>query len=510
LTNAKSMNLSRPVEPPSPTERDLSDSRSAGWLRLFRIPMHLRWKFLIGILNLVLLFGSIHIYLVKMNIGKNLQEELHLRLEPLATSIAYAAIPPLLRDDRIELHKLFMAVRRQDPLVRYVFVLDQAGTPIVHTFGPRGIPKNLLPANSLTPELRENYVRIQDARRLYHTYLDIAYPLGEGGRFGTLRVGIDEREIRYTLNRLIMSFLLMILLFVFLGIAGALILAWWVNRPIREIQSAIRRFDLSSPVPSIDVQTGDELEDFGKSVEAMMKRLKKNNEEMDTLRTNMFRTEKMALIGTLAAGISHEIRNPLAGLMNCLARLSKNPDEANLHKYLPLMENASRHIEETVSRYLRFSRSPLKGSQPICVNESVETALSLVRPRLVSRDISVKVESEEGLSTVHGDPTLLQQVLLNLLINSIDALDREGTISIKTFQEYGKIIIVVRDTGPGISKEHLEKLFDPFFTTKEGTGTGLGLTISREIIKQFHGDMRVESESGKGTTFQIELPTSEG
>jgi two-component system NtrC family sensor kinase len=231
---------------------------------------------------------------------------------------------------------------------------------------------------------------------------------------------------------------------------------------------------------------------------------------MDILRTNMFRAERVAALGTMAAGISHEIRNPLAGLMNCLTRLSKNPDEATLRKYLPLMESASRHIQETVSRYLRFSSAPSQNPQPICVNKSAEIALSLVRPRLESRAIAVEVELEEGLPTVQGDSILLQQVLLNLLINAVDATDREGTISIRTFRQDGNVMLVVGDTGSGIRAEDLEKLFDPFFTTKEGSGTGLGLTISQEIIKYFKGSIRVASESGKGTTFQIQLPTGEG
>jgi two-component system NtrC family sensor kinase len=479
-------------------------------LRAFRVPIRLKWKFLIGILDLVLLFGGIHIYLVKMHLGKSLQEELHLRLKPLATSISNAAVPMLLRDERVELHKLLLDSTRKDPSVRYAAMIDRAGTVVSHTFGPGRIPENLVPANSLTPDGQEHYVRIQDARRLYQTYLDAAYPLGERGRFGTLRVGLDESGIRYTLTRIILSIVLMIILFVVLGIAGALILAWWVNRPIREIESAIRGFDLSSPVPTIDVQTGDELEGFGKSVESMMRRLKKNNEQMDILRTNLFRAERVAALGTLAAGISHEIRNPLAGLMNCLKRLSRNPDEANLQKYLPLMDSASRHIEETVSRYLLFSSAPPKESKPFCVNESAEIALALVRPRLESRAISVQVELEEGLPTVQGDPILLQQVLLNLLINAVDAIDREGTISLRTFRQNGNVVLVVGDTGSGIQKEDLDKLFDPFFTTKQGSGTGLGLTISKEIVKRLQGRIRVESESGEGTTFHIQLPANKG
>ncbi len=479
-------------------------------LKVLRIPIRLKWKFLIGILDLVLLFGGIHIFFVKMHLGKSLQEELQLRLKPLATSISNAAVPMLLRDERVELHKLLLHSRRKDPSLRYGAMIDRSGAVVTHTFGPDGVPQNLVPANSLTPDRQEHYVRVQDARRLHQTYLDVAYPLGEQGKFGTLRLGIDESGIHNTLTRIILSILLMITLFVVLGFAGALILAWWVNRPIQEIQSAIRRFDLSSPVPTIDVQTGDELEDFGKSVESMMWRLKKNHEQMDILRTKMFRAERVAALGTLAAGISHEIRNPLAGLMNCVKRLSNNPSRENLQKYLPLMDTASQQIENTVSRYLRFSSTPPGEPEPFSVNKSAEIALALARPRLESRAISVQVELEEGIPMVQGDPTLLQQVLLNLLINAIDAIDSEGTISLKTFRQNGNVVLVVGDTGSGIREEDFEKLFDPFFTTKEGGGTGLGLTISREILQRFQGDIRVESELGKGTTFHIQLPANKG
>jgi two-component system NtrC family sensor kinase len=479
-------------------------------LKRLRIPIRLKWKFLIGILDLVLLFGIIHVFFVKIYLGKSLEEELRYRQKTLASSLANAALPHLLLDEKVELHKLMMRAQKEEHRIRYMLVLDRAGLPVLHTFGPQGIPEEILSANSLNPDLTEHYERIQDARRLHQTYLDIAYPIGGQGRYGTLRVGMDERGIRYTLNRVSMAILFMVLLFVLLGMAGAMALAWWINRPIQEIRSALFEFDLSSPVPEIDVHTGDELEDFAESVQSMLKRLKSTYEQMDLLRTKMFRAERVAVIGTLAAGIAHEIRNPLAGMMNCLKRLSKDPDEAKVRSYLPLMDKAARHIDETVSRFMHFTRSGVKAGKHFPVNRSVETALSLIRPQLEGRAIRVDFQAGRELPNLEGDSTLFDQVLLNLLINAMDAVEREGSIMIRTLLRNGFVVVEVRDTGVGITQEDLQQIFEPFYTTKSGEGTGLGLAISQEIIKEFQGRIFVESDPGRGTLFQVEIPVKIG
>jgi len=281
------------------------------------------------------------------------------------------------------------------------------------------------------------------------------------------------------------------------------LLARRATRSLAALTEAADRVGAGNLTPELPPAGTDEVGRLTTAFRLMMAKVRESLQQIEASR-------QMAAVGQFASQISHEIRNPLAGLMNCLTRLSKNPDEANLRKYLPLMDTASRQIQETVSRYLRFSSAPSKDQKPFCVNKSMEIALSLVRPRLESRDISVQLELEEGLPTVEGDSTLLQQVLLNLLINAVDAIDREGIISIRTFRQDGNVVLMLGDTGPGIPKEDLEKLFDPFFTTKEGGGTGLGLAISREIIKQFHGSIHVTSKSGTGTTFEIQLPTSKG
>ncbi|MEW6441543.1 MAG: ATP-binding protein [bacterium] len=476
----------------------------------FHVPMRLRWKFLIGILDLVLLFGSIHIFFVKIYLGRSLEEELRFRLKTLASSLAAAAVPLVLLDEKVELHKLMMKSRAEEHRIRYILVLDRAGSPVSHLLDRDGVPADLLAANSLDPNLGERYARIEDARHLHKTFLDIAYPLGEMGRYGTLRVGMDEGGIRYTLNRMTMAFLFMILLFVILAGLGAVAVARWINRPIQQIQSALHAFELSSPLPHLEVRTGDELEEFAGSVQAMMCRLKNTHEQMDLLRTKMFRAERVAVLGTLAAGIAHEIRNPLAGMMNCLKRLSKDPGEPKVRSYLPLMESAARHIDETVSRFMHFARAPAKRGEDFCVNRAVETALSLIRHRLEGKAIRVDFEPGADLPLLEGDKTLLEQILLNLLINAMDAIQNSGTISIRTRLEDGHVVVEVRDTGIGIAQEDLKHIFDPFFTKQKEEGTGLGLAISHEIIQQFQGSIRVESEPGAGTLFRVEIPAKSG
>jgi signal transduction histidine kinase len=227
--------------------------------------------------------------------------------------------------------------------------------------------------------------------------------------------------------------------------------------------------------------------------------------------------DKMISLGRLAASVVHEINNPLAGVLNyarlMLKIMRKGPITENYQQkfsnYLNLMENETNRCSQIVSNLLAFSRKSELEFVEVRVNELVEKCLMLSGHKLRLSNISVVSTLQAGLPKIRGDYNQIQQCIINLIFNSIDAMPEGGKLSVKTSHSPGdrSVFIRVTDTGCGISKEDLPHIFEPFFTTKsEGQGLGLGLSMVDGIVERHKGNIDVISEVGKGATFTIKLP----
>ena len=223
-------------------------------------------------------------------------------------------------------------------------------------------------------------------------------------------------------------------------------------------------------------------------------------------------SEKMASVGRMAAGIAHEINNPLAGLLTFEHLLKSEEGLSDKGKdYLEIMYNETSRMREIVLGLLNFARESSLETKPMDVNEVIRQWLKLLRSQKEFKDITIEEKFAEGLSRVNGDANQLQQVLANLSLNACEAMPEGGILSISTSEEDGKVLISIEDTGCGIKEELLEMIFDPFFTTKPvGKGTGLGLSVSYGIVRKHGGTIEVESQEGKGTTFTVTLPVASG
>lgn len=244
--------------------------------------------------------------------------------------------------------------------------------------------------------------------------------------------------------------------------------------------------------------------------------------ELKTLQNQLVQSERLAIMGQLAAGVAHEINNPINGILTYIKLLLKKLDDDNLpaaipkfKKYLSIMERETKRVGRTTQNLLDFSRRAEPDIRPVQINEVMEQSLMLLTDQLRVGNVEVKTGGKATLPEVMGDFGQLQQVFVNLIMNAVQSMPKGGKLTLKTAAEGtpGRecfIKIAVSDTGCGISKENITKIFDPFFTTKggkEGMGLGLGLSIVQRIIKAHHGHISVKSTPGKGTTFTIELPT---
>lgn len=234
--------------------------------------------------------------------------------------------------------------------------------------------------------------------------------------------------------------------------------------------------------------------------------LGRSSKEADVLKKQVLLQEKLASIGKLAGGIAHEFNNPLDGVMRytnlCLEHLG---EEEVARGYLLEIKHGLNRMAGIVKSLLACSRNTEFGSQKIDVNWAVGQAIQTLQPELLNKSITLNTDLEEGLPTISD--LGLERVVSNLIRNSVDAIEKEGSITVKTSYESKNIVIEINDSGCGIETEKIDQIFEPFFTTKDiGLGCGLGLTIVSEIVKSYSGDIGVESKPGEGTTFVVRIP----
>lgn len=222
------------------------------------------------------------------------------------------------------------------------------------------------------------------------------------------------------------------------------------------------------------------------------------------------RSEKMASLGQLAAGIAHEINNPLTGILLYANLALERFDKADpLRKYLTSVIDGTERCKDIVKDLLAYSRQTSPAKETFQVNSLIEQSLTLLRDQKRFLNINLVKKMSDDMMLIRADKNQLIQVIINLTMNAIDAMDRKGTLTFRTYRNkpHRKVYIEVSDTGCGIPEENLSKVFDPFFTTKgPEKGTGLGLSTSYGIVKENGGRISIKETSSRGTTVLIELP----
>jgi PAS domain S-box-containing protein len=236
--------------------------------------------------------------------------------------------------------------------------------------------------------------------------------------------------------------------------------------------------------------------------------------ELQRQREALYQTEKLAALGTLSAGIAHEMNNPLGIITSRIEVMLLDAKEQQLPAQvlddLQVLHRATQRVARIATNLRSFARQAPREHTRIDLNAVVEETLLLMQKPLEAEGIRLTMELDPPIGPILGDASTLQQVLLNLVTNAREAMaGRGGEIRIETgmAERPGWVRVLIRDTGPGISPEDLSKVFDPFYTTKR-TGTGLGLSVSYGIIQDHHGTVDVQSLPGQGTTFALAFPVA--
>lgn len=285
-------------------------------------------------------------------------------------------------------------------------------------------------------------------------------------------------------------------------------LALVVRRPMLELQQVIQRVsdgDLHATAAFAD--RNDDIGDLGRNFNQMVRQLRENRNEIELLhRTQMSRAEHLATMGELAAGLAHEIRNPLAGIAGVMDIIGRDlPATSPAQEVLNDVREEVLRINRIVTDLLETARPKPPDFQSADLNATVEHAVVFARQQALSKPIKVHCHKQPRLPLVEHDTGHIHQVILNLVLNAIQALDGPGTVTVSLDAQDGMAAIEVKDTGPGIPPETLPNIFRPFFTTK-GHGTGLGLSLAKRIVEDHGGHIVVHSKIGQGTTFTVLLP----
>jgi PAS domain S-box-containing protein len=233
--------------------------------------------------------------------------------------------------------------------------------------------------------------------------------------------------------------------------------------------------------------------------------------ERQRIEQQLRQAERLAEVGTLAAGMAHEIGTPMNVILGRAEQLMRRTDDEAVRKGLATIATQVERVTKIMNQLLTFARRRPSERRTVNLGQTVEDCLEVLQERVRRAGITVETSYETTLHPVHvhADPDQMSQVFLNLLINAIHAMPAGGTLRISMERANSHVTVAVADTGHGIPEEDLPKIFAPFFTTKEtGQGTGLGLTVVHGIIQEHGGTIRVESEPGRGTTFTITLPAS--
>jgi C4-dicarboxylate-specific signal transduction histidine kinase len=242
----------------------------------------------------------------------------------------------------------------------------------------------------------------------------------------------------------------------------------------------------------------------------MVFELNERESALQSAQDALIQSEKMSAFGQLGAGIAHEVKNPLAGILG-MAQLSlrKVDKESNLETNLKVIEKETRRCKKIIDNLMKFARQEKVDFSKICLNNVVEETTAIVAHQMSINNVKVELDLTDDDTDIEGNSNQIQQVIMNLMINAQQALngDSDGKILIRTEHQAGNIRIEIVDNGPGIPEHVVSKVFEPFFTTKAtGKGTGLGLSVSYGIIKDHNGELQVKSAEGNGSTFTITIP----
>jgi signal transduction histidine kinase len=471
------------------------------WSRtpLSRRFISIRAKLLLSLFLVIAIFGGIAIGMSYWYVARSSRSDLTRHGVFLRNLLGDQLVDMILLDDMVGINALVTQYVKDDPSILYIVVYDKNKHVVGHSFD-EGLPSFLAaPPDSTATALFRDATRGLYIRQLTAPLLN--------GVVGYVAIGLDEsKAVMNGRHMVAIAAMVLLLLSVPAGLI-TILFSYLITAQVRHILNALHTFMPGEPAPAIKTLFNDEFAQLADGIQDMMRRISTMTDESKKTQLKIIETEKLASVGVLASGIAHEINNPVAGIEICAYRLQKNTTlSAKNREYIELIVEAARHIQSVVKNLLNYARQPDLKEASVDLRSVIDVAVKLVHFRLERNGIKLEITRPETPCTVTAIKVQIIQVLVNGLLNAIDAIGHNGNIAIRLSDTDSGYLLAVQDSGSGLTPDVKSKAFDPFFSTKGPKGTGLGLYVSYNVIQAHGGRIELNGSPGGGACLEINLP----
>jgi signal transduction histidine kinase len=418
----------------------------------------------------------------------------------LAELMAQQIVEPLLYEERYRIFSLLQApMEGEESLVVYAEVYNTNGEVIVSAFKDEKY-HTMIPPHDFKDLI--NHTEIDDPM-IYHINLPITISTFE--TIGFLRIGITKEFFLIAHKKVKRKLYLLASAIIFVGVMLGLWIAKKIIKPILVLHKGVKRVGEGEVGVEIPLVGEGEIKELALSFNKMSKKLKELIDTIKSAQEHLIRTEKLYAVGEFSAGVAHEIKNPLTSI-KMIMQTVKQKRQILTDRDIEVIEEEINRIDRIVKEFLAFARPEKAEKTDVNINKLLDEVITVTKPKIEQSKIQLVHRFTSPLPMIKGNHDALKQVFLNIVLNSIQAMDGVGgMLTIESSADEGAISIIVKDTGIGIPKENLSKIFNPFFTTKRD-GTGMGLAIAYNIINDHSGKIEVNSSLGNGTTVKVVLP----
>ncbi len=412
--------------------------------------------------------------------------------------------------------------KRIDKNLIYVIFYDQNLKP----FAANEFIKNyysIYADSKLDPEAKKGdyfleikNIAVEEKLGRYLRIMEIEVPIyveGSPTKFGSTKIGLSLEEMRAEELKTRLILILIGCSGLLIGVGGAALMARRITKPLDKLVDGTVKISKGDFSQEIDIDSQDEIGELAQSFNKMSQQLQLTKKRMEVANRRLIQAEKLASIGRISASIAHEIRNPLTSVKLNIQKVMESEGLDDIDKeHLDISQEGIGHIENFIKELLNFTRVSELHLNYFSVEQIVDESIKMIRNTLKLKDVELTIEVQERLPQVLVDGDKIRQVLLNILHNACEAVDKGGKITIALSLLKGrrgqKVRILISDNGPGIPKKDKENIFEPFYTTKS-TGIGLGLANARKIIVQHKGSIHTVENEGSGACFDLLIPCEE-
>jgi len=484
-----------------------------------RIRMTLRTKFMASVILLLVILVGLILFVIERREVKAIFEEQKEKGLLIAEKIAQMNLQPLLYWDAVGIEK---SIEEQiDDKLIYVVIYDRKSYRFASNSFIKEYEEIYEQTNLSGEEEKDSYFSaskklVDKSTGKILRILEIESPIfarGSPKRWGSIKIGLSLEDIRKELYSTRLMLILIGLVGLFLGVFGATFLARRITGPIKKLAQGTVKIAEGDFSQKIELDSQDEIGNLAKNFNEMSHQLQLTKERMEVAQKKLIQAEKLASIGRIAAGIAHEIRNPLTSVkLNIQKVLESYPLEEITREHLSISQEGIGQIENFVKELLNFTRVPELQLDQFGLGQILEESLKMLSESLAMKKIQLSKDFQAQIPEICVDADKIRQVFLNILRNAFEAVDEGGRITVALscvqVDSGQKARVEIADNGVGIPEKDRENIFEPFYTTKT-TGIGLGLANARKIVEQHKGSIKVIKKEGRGACFEILFPLGE-